>query len=71
MDGNRNITASCSPPPAWVIATSSVPDGIKGTPYYTSLSASGGFGDVTWSVVGGSLPPGLALGTAGRRNRDC
>ena len=63
MNGNRNITASFSPPPALVIATSSVPDGVKGTPYNTSLSASGGFGDVTWSVVGGSLPPGLALET--------
>lgn len=40
------------------------PDGIVGSMYSTSLSASGGVTPYTWSVVSGSLPPGLGISAA-------
>jgi hypothetical protein len=51
--------------PAVVITTSSLPDGNVGEVYSASLSASGGTGSFTWSVVTGSLPAGLTLNGSG------
>lgn len=48
-----------------VITTSSVPDGMVGDTYSTSLTASGGSGSLTWSVSSGSLPAGLSLNASG------
>jgi hypothetical protein len=47
------------------ITSSSVALGTIGTPYSQSLSASGGTPPYTWSITGGSLPPGLTLNTSG------
>lgn len=47
------------------IATTPVPEGVVGTPYLHQLTANGGgTGVVTWSVVSGALPSGLALSAA-------
>jgi len=46
------------------ITTSTLPDGIMGTPYSTSLTAGGGLSPYTWSVSSGSLPAGLTLNTS-------
>ena len=46
------------------ITTSSLPDGAAGTAYTTGLTASGGKLPYGWSLVGGALPPGLALDAA-------
>ncbi len=43
------------------IVTASLPDGIAGTPYAATLSASGGQAPYTWSISGGALPSGLGL----------
>ena len=44
------------------ITTLSLPAGIKGTAYGpATILASGGSAPYTWSIVSGSLPPGLAL----------
>ena len=43
------------------ILTSSLPDGYVGAPYSTLLMGSGGTMPYTWSVISGSLPPGLTL----------
>jgi Putative Ig domain len=43
------------------ITTTSLPPGTKGLPYSTTLMATGGQGANTWSIVGGGIPPGLAL----------
>ena len=45
------------------ITTTALPSGEVHIPYQASLVASGG--DLTWSVVGGALPPGLSLGPGG------
>ena len=44
-----------------MITTQSLPDGLPGTPYQANLAASNGTPPYTWSLVGGSLPPGLEL----------
>ena len=48
------------------IATSTLADGHTGAPYLATLSSVGGAGPVTWSITGGALPAGLALGGDGR-----
>ena len=53
------------PPP--VITNTSLGDGPPGVAYSQQLTASGGDGDEiysSWSVVAGSLPPGLSLNSA-------
>ena len=50
-------------PTAPSIATSSLPTVEEHVPYQASLV--GGGGELTWSVVGGTLPPGLVLSPDG------
>jgi hypothetical protein len=47
------------------ITPSSLPDGIQGTAYSQTVSASGGTGPYTFAVISGSLPNGLALSSGG------
>ena len=46
------------------ISTKALTEAALGKPYSDSLEASGGTGAFTWSVSGGSLPPGLSLDPA-------
>ena len=46
-------------PPLAITTTPPLPDGTVSTAYSQQLEASGGFGTYTWSLVSGSLPPGL------------
>jgi hypothetical protein len=43
------------------ISTAGLTEAPLGKPYSTSVDATGGTGAFTWSVSGGSLPPGLSL----------
>ena len=54
-------TVSANPP---AISTTSLPDGTLRVAYATTLAASGGSSPYGWTVLGGSLPPGLALDPA-------
>jgi uncharacterized protein (TIGR03437 family) len=48
--------------PALIIVTTSLPNGFVGVPYYTILSATGGFPPYqNWAVTSGALPPGLTI----------
>ncbi|MCU1324898.1 MAG: hypothetical protein JWN34_268 [Bryobacterales bacterium] len=47
------------------ITTASLPSATVGTPYSATLSAIGGTSPYTWSMMSGSLPPGLALNSGG------
>ena len=46
------------------ISTSSLPSANVGAAYNQPLTGSGGSLPYTWSIVGGSLPPGIALDSA-------
>ncbi len=50
---------------AVAVSTASLSDAEKGSAYSAALSASGGSGTYTWSVLSGSLPGGLSLSAAG------
>jgi len=43
------------------VTTSSLPDGQVGVFFSQSITAIGGDGSYTWSIIAGSLPPGLSL----------
>ena len=53
--------------PPLQIATLALPDGMVGSGYQQTLNASGGptGGTQTWSLLAGSLPPGLSLAQSG------
>lgn len=52
-------------PPVEISTPEHLEDGFVGVGYQTQVFATGGFGTYVWSVVGGSLPPGLGLSTNG------
>jgi hypothetical protein len=47
------------------VVTTSLPDGVRATPFEAAFMASGGDGQFVWRVVAGALPSGLALGEDG------
>ncbi|MBE0540498.1 MAG: DUF4082 domain-containing protein, partial [Verrucomicrobia bacterium] len=53
------------PPGGLVVGTSALPNGQLNAAYAGTLTASGGVTPYEWSVVDGSLPPGVALSPAG------
>lgn len=48
-----------------VMTTLTLPSATQGDVYATTLTATGGTGAFTWSVVDGALPQGLTLSSAG------
>ncbi|MDX1744977.1 MAG: putative Ig domain-containing protein, partial [Halobacteriales archaeon] len=46
------------------VSTTTLSDGLEGSAYSQTLTASGGDGSYTWAVTVGSLPDGLNLDTA-------
>jgi len=61
-----DISGYFAPLPPLSITTTSLPGGTIYTPYTpTTLAATGGEPPYNWSVIGGSLPPGLGLSSAG------
>lgn len=56
-----NLTGFKNANPALIINTSSLSDGMVGSPYSDQLTASGGSQSYTYSVSVGSLPDGLFL----------
>jgi hypothetical protein len=51
--------------PLTVSTTSPLPTGEATVAYSQKLTATGGTSPYTWSVIGGTLPPGLTLSTSG------
>lgn len=48
------------------ITTTALPNGRVGTSYSHTIVVQGGKATVTWSIVGGSLPPGIHMNTHGQ-----
>jgi len=63
------VTITVAPLPIRIV-TSALPAGVLGSHYDAALSATGGTGLQTWSLIGGLLPPGLVLGTTGSVTGD-
>lgn len=55
-----NVAVGVRPAPL-VIDTEDLPDGQVGVDYEGHLGASGGYGVRTWTLVSGTLPPGLTV----------
>lgn len=47
------------------ITTSSMPDATTGTLYNATFTAIGGVAPYLWTLLSGSLPPGLSMDTSG------
>ncbi len=60
----RILRLSVTPPPL-VIGTTALPDATIGSAFAANLEASGGTPPYGWSISGGALPPGIALGADG------
>ncbi len=59
----KDLNITINPPgvlPVTIITTA-LSGGTVGSPYSTTVTASGGTGALTWSVVSGALPSGLSL----------
>jgi hypothetical protein len=48
-------------PSALVIKTTSLPDGVNGQLYGATVEPYGGLGSLAWTLLSGSLPPGLSF----------
>jgi sugar lactone lactonase YvrE len=63
--GNHRISKGIPINRPTITITSPLPFGIVGTAYSQTLRASGGITPYTWTIVSGSLPPGLTLSSDG------
>jgi len=59
-----NLSITVTNPPPLQITTTSLPDGMTGTAYSTTVSATGGVQPYTWSVSSGNLPTDLTLNSS-------
>jgi hypothetical protein len=65
VDVEKGVT---TPPVSLLISTTTLASAVTGQPYSVALAAIGGNPPVNadvWSLIGGSLPPGLNLSAAG------
>jgi hypothetical protein len=61
---SKSSTVTVAPAPR--IATITLPNATPNVSYSASLHATGGVGTLSWGLVGGSLPTGLQLNSAGQ-----
>ena len=66
QSASASFTITVTPPVPLGILTLSLPAGVVGSSYNTSLSATNGILPYTWSVIGGTLPTGLTLSSSGQ-----
>ena len=59
----QSFSITIAPAQPISIVTSTLPQGLVGVLYNASISANGGIPPLTWSLLSGTLPPGLTLTT--------
>jgi PKD repeat protein len=59
LTGSASLTVM--PPPGVSITTTALPGATQGAAYSATLAATGGTPPYSWSIVSGTLPPGLTL----------
>jgi hypothetical protein len=64
-NGGHRKVVKFTPPPAITITTESLPNGVISAAYSLSLASDNGLLPLAWSVVSGTLPPGLSMGVDG------
>jgi hypothetical protein len=64
LTGTRTYSLTIVLPAPPTITTTSLPNGNVGTPYSQPLQATGGVGNMTWTLISGALPDGLTLDPA-------
>ena len=64
---SKSLALTIRVPAPLVISSASgpLPDALANVAYSTALTTTGGIAPVTWSVINGSLPPGISLSAAG------
>jgi hypothetical protein len=60
-----SISVSASQVSTLTVTTTGLSNGMVGTPYSATLSASGGTPPYRWTITAGSLPSGLSLSSSG------
>ena len=65
VSASATYTLAINPPPPVSVAGGTLTSVVVQTPVSLTLSAAGGGPPYTWSLVSGSLPPGLALQPSG------
>jgi hypothetical protein len=65
LGSHEGIEPDCASHPVQITTQSPLPNGELNVPYSQQLTAVGGVGSFTWSVVGGTLAPGLGLTSTG------
>ena len=58
---SQQFTITISPPPALSISTTSLAPGTVDAVYAGAVATQGGAAPLAWSVISGTLPPGLVL----------
>jgi hypothetical protein len=58
---SKTVTLSLTIASTFKITTTSLPNGTVGSPYSTTLAATGGTTPYTWTITSGTLPAGLSL----------
>lgn len=64
LGGTATATLALTVAATLNISTTTLPNGGLSSPYSQALATTGGTGTLTWSVISGSLPGGLTLGSS-------
>jgi hypothetical protein len=64
LTASRSLSITVGGAPSISISTSSLPGGAQNMVYSTTLVATGGTPPLSWSIISGTLPVGLALAPA-------
>ena len=65
ITATKTFSLTISPPPLTITTSSPLLSGFTNGTYSQALTASGGVSPYTWTITSGTLPPGLALSSAG------